>query len=135
MQNRLCHSQKRACVTDSIQKPAAHLTGGSRLLRPLLGVFAPQSWPFETPRSLPACSPGRWSRVRERKGRYFIMLLDSLICDILCDDISENQVEPRAYFQGEAKSAFGRQVTLEPTAPESRTSRTRWFIWPGLHMR
>lgn len=41
-----------------------------------------------------------------------MMLQNSFICNILCDDSSGNRGWPKANFQGDAKSAFGRQTTL-----------------------
>lgn len=52
-----------------------------------------------------------------------MMLPNPFICNILCDDVSGNQVWATTNFQGDARSACGRRVTLR--ASESRMS------WPG----
>lgn len=49
---------------------------------------------------------------------------NSLICHILCGDISGNQAEPSANFQGDDESAPGRRTTPGPMASESCVLRT-----------
>lgn len=45
-----------------------------------------------------------------------MMLPNPFICNILCDDVSGNQVWATANFQGDARSACGYQVTLRASA-------------------